>query len=214
MRKFDIKQAINRKTIFLIVFLFIIGFFIVWEAGFKFNFFPKRFGVVEEGRIYRSGELSTWLIEKTLSKYNIKVIVCLTGDAGHSEDIIEKNVAAKLGIEKKYFLLKGNGTGDVNIYADAVAAICQAREKGKPVLIRCSAGAQRTGGVVAIYRLLVEGKDISFVAKEMEHYGWSPEGNPSLPAYLNKNMETIALLLNSKGVINKIPEPLPQFVKR
>jgi protein tyrosine/serine phosphatase len=206
------KKKFNQSNLVISVLL-LICFFILWEAGLKFHFFPKRFGVVEEGRIYRSGELSTCLIEKTLSKYNIKVIVCLTGYEGHKEEIKENDAVKKLGIEKKYFILKGNGTGDANVYADAVATICQAREKGYPVLIRCSAGVQRTGGVVAIYRLLIQGKNVSFVADELKRYGWSHKRNPYLPAYLNKNMEKIALLLNRKGVINKIPDPLPQFVK-
>lgn len=197
--------------ILLTLALCVIGFAIIWFAGFKFNFFPKRFGIVEDGRIYRSGELSTWLVERTLSKYKIKVIICLEGIGNDPEDIKENAVAAKFGIEKKFFSLKGDGTGDANHYAEAVAEICKARQEDKPVLIRCSAGTQRTGGVVAVYRLLIEKKDTASAIAELKKYGWNEKDNPHLLPYLNENLPKIALLLNQMGVLEKIPESLPQI---
>ena len=202
----------RRQLITAAVVLCLIGSFALWQKLLKNDFFPKRFGVVENGRIYRSGQLSRWLIEKTLLKYNIKVIVCLTGDSVEDVDKnTEKKVAERLGIERYVFSLAGNGTGDVNDYAEAITAIYQAREKGKPVLIHCAAGARRTGGIIAAYRLLVEKKDSPFVFNEMMSYGWNPQKNASLLPYLNSNMGKLAFLLMQKGVIDKIPTPLPQI---
>jgi protein tyrosine phosphatase (PTP) superfamily phosphohydrolase (DUF442 family) len=203
----------KRLRIIAIALLCLIGSFGLWEGLLKNDFVPKRFGIVEDGKIYRSGQLSRWLVERTLRKYNIKVIVCLTGDSNQTADKDEEQEAAeKLGIERYNFSLSGNGTGDINDYAKAIAAICQAKEKGKPVLVHCGAGTQRAGGVIATYRLLIEKKDVPFILNEMRSYDWSPKKNPYLLPYLNGNMEKLAFLLNQMGVIDKIPNPVPQIV--
>jgi len=183
-----------------------------WEEAIKDRVIPKRFGMVKEGQIYRSGQLSSSLVKRTLVKYKIGVIVSLTGDSLDDIDKnTEKQTAAELGIERLIFPLRGNGTGDINNYAGAIAAICEAQKKGKPVLVHCSAGAQRTGGVIAAYRLLVEKKDVSFVLAEMMRYGWNPRRNVYLLPYLNSHMEELAMLLQQMGVIERIPSSLPQI---
>jgi protein tyrosine/serine phosphatase len=205
----------HHKQLWIIatVLLCLIGSFGLWEGLLKYDFFPRRFGIVEDGKIYRSGQLSRWLVERTFLKYNIKVIVNLTGDSTNTADKDEEQEAIeKLGIEKHYFLLGGNGTGDINDYAKAIAIICQAKEKGKPVLVHCASGTQRAGGVIAAYRLLIEKKDVPYVVNEMVSYDWNPEKNPNLLFYLNSNMEKLAFLLKQMGVIDKIPNPVPQLV--
>ena len=205
-------QPRRRQIIIAAVALCLIGIFGLWQGFLKNDFIPRNFGVVEEGIIYRSGQLSGWLIERTLNKYNIKVIVSLTGNSSKTFDKnTEEKTAKKLGIERLVFQLGGDGVGDINNYAKAIAAICQARKEEKCVLVHCSAGAQRAGGVIAAYRLLIQKKDVPFVINEMRHYGWNPEDNPNLLPYLNSHMEELASLLKQGGVIDKIPNPLPQI---
>ena len=202
----------KRQLIIAAVLLCLIGILSLWKGSLKNAFVPKRFGIVEDGKIYRSGQLSRWLVERTLRKYNIKVIVNLTGDSNETADKDEEQEAAeKLGIERHYFFLGGNGTGDINDYAKAIVIICQAKEKGKPVLVHCASGTQRAGGVIAAYRLLIEKKDVPYVVNEMMSYDWNPEKNPYLLPYLNGNMEKLAFLLKQMGVIDKIPNPVPQI---
>lgn len=202
----------RRQIIIATVVLSLVGIIFVWEGFIKDSVVPKKFGVVEKGQIYRSGQLSRWLVEKTLVKYNIKVIVGLSGDSADDLDKnAEKQAAAKLGIERQVFSLSGNGTGDINNYAKAIAMICRAKKEGKPVLVHCSAGAQRAGGVIAAYRLLIEKKDVPFTLREMKHYGWTPKDNPDLLPYLNSHMEELASMLKQMGVINSIPNSLPQI---
>lgn len=199
------------RSVWLVVLL-VVGTVWVWEDVVKDRVIPKRFGVVKEGQIYRSAQLSSSLVKRTLVKYNIGVIVSLSGDSSDDVDTnAEKQVAAKLGIERLVFPLSGNGTGDINNYAKAIAAICEAQKKRKPVLVHCAAGAQRTGGVIAAYRLLVEKKDVSFVLPEMIRYGWNPKRNTYLLPYLNSHMEELAMLLQHMGVIEDFPTPLPQM---
>jgi predicted protein tyrosine phosphatase len=107
--------------------------------------------------------------------------------------------------------LGGNGTGNINHYAQAVIAIVEADRKSKPVLVHCVAGTQRTGGVIAAYRLLVQKKDPAFVIDEMKRYGFRPKSNPALLPYINGNMAELSLLLKQAGAIDEIPNPLPQL---
>jgi protein tyrosine/serine phosphatase len=92
-----------------------------------------------------------------------------------------------------------------------VAAICQAQQENKPVLVHCAVGTHRTGGVIAAYRLIVQKKDVNFVRDEMVHYGFDPDKNTTLRTFLNNNMITIAEELKTMGVIEKTPPSIPEI---
>jgi protein tyrosine/serine phosphatase len=176
------------------------------------RFIPKRWGVVEEGKIYRSGQLSRHLVKQVLQAHHIQTIVDLTfdnpEDANHAAEIA---AIAEMGIERKLCPLDSDGTGDVHIYAQAVAAVAAAERQGKPVLVHCVAGAQRTGGVVALYRLLVQGRPSAFVFDEMQKYKYDPERSPKLKEYLNTHIGEIAEDLVRDGTIERVPTPLPKL---
>jgi protein tyrosine phosphatase (PTP) superfamily phosphohydrolase (DUF442 family) len=180
-----------------------------WDQVAKDRLIPKRWATVEEGRIYRSGQLSAALVRKTLVRHGIKVIVALTGEIPHDPDQeAEKKAAQELGIELLRLPLNGDGTGDTRRYVEAVAAIVEAKRQAKPVLVHCAAGAQRTGGVIACYRLLVEGRPPAYVLDEMRRCGWRPK-DTELLTYLNQNLGAIAAARRDRGIIEAVPDPLP-----
>jgi protein tyrosine phosphatase len=76
------------------------------------------------------------------------------------------------------------------------------------VLVHCAAGAYRTGGVVAAYRMLVQGGSPADAWAEMKRYDWD-DSEPQLPDYLNSNMAELAAQLVQLGVIDEVPDPLP-----
>jgi protein tyrosine phosphatase (PTP) superfamily phosphohydrolase (DUF442 family) len=183
----------------------------IWDAT-KYRIFPKRFGVVEQGMIYRSGQLHPALVEKTLRKYGIKTVISLTGDSPDDPDQAAENEAvAKLDIEFHRFPLSGDGTGDVEQYIEAIAAMVAAKQAGKPMLVHCAAGAQRTGGTIAFYRLLVEQQDPEMVYREMRRYDWKDKPDAPLLPYVNEHMETVANGLVERGIIETVPNPLPKL---
>lgn len=185
----------------------------VWNQWIKYRIIPKRWGIVQSGAIYRSGQLHPALIERVLRANQIQVIVDLTTDRNPDAfQLAEANAAKRLGIEHCHYPLKGDGTGDIRHYAAAIARIHQATLSNQPVLVHCAAGSQRTGGIIASYRLFVEHASPQDVIKEMEQYDWDPEKNRVLIEYLNTQLPTLARLLTENGVISEPPAPLPYLV--
>lgn len=184
---------------------------VAWDQ-LKYHIFPKRFGVVEPGLIYRSGQISPTLIKPVLLKNKIAAVIDTTGiEQGNKEQAAEKKAIDELGIESFRFPLSGDGTGKIENYAKAIAEMHAASKAGKPVLLHCSAGTQRTGGIVAAYRVLVQGKSTGEAIEEMERYEFSPEKDKLLIDYLNANLGVLAGRLVELGVIERVPDPLPVF---
>jgi hypothetical protein len=215
--------SIRSKSKFCLTCLVIILLGIwAWEDIIKDNVIPRRFGVVEDGQLYRSGLISAGLVKKVLSKYKIKVIIDLADESPVGSDLADnppdgrnreatERAAAEMCIERLTFLLKGDGTGDINDYAGAITAIVKAKRENKPVLVHCNAGVKRTGGVIAAYQMLVERKAPSCAYREYTRYDRSQWNNMVLFNYINSHMEELAVLLKKMGVINEIPSPLPVF---
>ena len=153
--------------------------------------------------------------KRVLEERGVGVIVDLTHDDPISRlrrNGPSKRPSAELGIAHHRFPLGGSGLGDIDHYADAIEVIAEARKSGNPVLVHCSAGARRAGGVVASYQVLVEGKGSEAAYAELDRYGRIPVAETPLVAYLNQNMEILAEELVSRGVIDHAPRPLPVFV--
>ena len=69
---------------------------------------PKRFAVVAEGRLYRSGEVDPTQLEHLVRDYRIRTVVSLL-DADAPESVAERRTAEKLGIAWHCIPLPGNG---------------------------------------------------------------------------------------------------------
>ena len=126
----------------------------------------------------------------------------------------EEQAAKELGIELNRFPLRGDGTGDIHQYAQALTALVEARKAGRPALVHCAAGTQRTGGVIACYRLLFQHKDPQTVYRELRQYDWHDTSQAPLVPYLNQHMSELVDLLQQMGTLNARPQPLPQLYSR
>ena len=92
-----------------------------------------------------------------------------------------------------------------------MAAIANAVDDGKAVLVHCAAGSQRTGGVIALWRVLRDGWTVEQALHEMEAFDWDPDDDRELVDYLDTNMPELVSRLAALKVIETIPDPLPRF---
>tara|TARA_R110002072_G_scaffold1369_6_gene11270 strand:- start:26364 stop:27023 length:660 start_codon:yes stop_codon:yes gene_type:complete len=194
----------------LAVVLVVLGF-LIFEHLIKDRILPKRWGEVESGLVFRSGQLHPALVSETLKTNGVEKIIDLQYWEEKPGLIAERDAAAALNIDIERFPLNGNGTGDVQHYVEAIQALHSARLNGTPVLVHCAAGSQRTGGVLGAYRTLVLGLTAEEAVREMRTFDWQPEKDQILLDYLNKNIGFIAEQLVLTGVISAMPSPLPYF---
>jgi protein tyrosine/serine phosphatase len=174
------------------------------------NLVPRRFGVVEPGLIYRSGQISERLVRQTFETHQIDTVVDLTFDnPGDARQEAELAAIRDLGITRRLCPLSSDGTGDVRVYSEAVRAIVEENRMGRAVLVHCAAGTQRTGGVIAAYRLLVQQRSPAEVFEEMADFDYDPRRSPRLLEYLNSHLGAIASELLRSGAISRVPDPLP-----
>jgi len=212
MQKFELLNfRITRpQTVAILTLVILVGGLILWQGGLKHWVIPRGWGVVEPGQIYRSGQLSRFMVEEVLQEHQIGMIVFMSGDNLRRPDVVaEREAAKKMGIERINLNLNGNGTGDWRRYVAAVAAMKRAGDAGKAVLVHCHTGAQRTGGTIALYRVLVQGRSGREAYNELRSYAHDPADNPKMIPFLNRHMAEIAQGLVDAGVIQQPPEELP-----
>jgi protein tyrosine phosphatase (PTP) superfamily phosphohydrolase (DUF442 family) len=172
---------------FFVIGALILGLTIWWFAGLRNRFVPVNFGVVEPDRIYRSGQISKEVVRKTIENHHIGVIINLNG-YDTDDALAEQATANEMGVNQILLPLGGDGLGDPNVYPKALAEIVRANRQGKAVLVHCQSGAQRTGGVIATYRILVEGKSPDEAFAEMREYGHDPRHNPLLIPFILQHL--------------------------
>jgi protein tyrosine/serine phosphatase len=187
------------------------GAWLVWQDIVSPRLFPKRFGVVVDHALYRSGRIHPSLLPKVLDRYGIDDIVALTYPTSASQyQTFEAALAAERGIHIQNFALDGDGTGDPATVVAALVAVHDAIARGDQVLVHCAAGSERTGAIVYLYRTLVLDEPADSAYAELLRYGHRPSRNPKLEAFLNANMAYFADELVARGVI-RAPAALPRL---
>jgi protein tyrosine phosphatase (PTP) superfamily phosphohydrolase (DUF442 family) len=206
----DASRQRKRKLIVLFGLAVVCGAVIaVWFCCFR-N--ANNWDVVEPGKIYRSGQLSDRELRDKATQDKIAVIISLSADQGEGPKAeAERRLAQEMGIERWNLPLNGDGIGDPARYSEAMQIIFQANHDGKAVLVHCHSGAQRTGGVIAVYQALVEHKSPSDIYADMLRHGYDAKGNAALIPFLNEHMADWAHALVTMKVIDKMPEPVPRF---
>ena len=164
------------------------------------NLVPKNFGVVAEGRVYRSGELTPAATETVVREHGIRTILDLGAHTLDTpEQAREEATAAALGVTYIRLALYGDGTGDPNQYARALRIMTDPAMQ--PVLVHCAAGSERTGCAVALYRTVVEGQNPDDALAETTNYRHDPQGNPEMHQTFRAWRDEIERVYRSGGLI-------------
>lgn len=174
------------------------------------RFKPKRWGAVEHGRLYRSGQLHRHLVRKTLHQHRIEVVIDLTGLKPHDPNQLAEQAAIReLGITAYRFPMRGDGTGDLDVVARALATLGASLDAGKTTLVHCAAGSQRTGTIIAIHRLLAQGHCPRAVLAHLRAFGWRPQRDREMLDFVNAHLPYFAERLGRSGAVPEHPHPVP-----
>lgn len=174
----------------IVIALIVVGAVVAYVQFVHPNLFPKNFGVVAEGKLYRSGNLTAMATRSVIREHRIKTIVDLGAyDTRPELEIEAQQVADEMGVERRVFRLSGDGTGNPNAYVEALRIITDPSKQ--PVLVHCAAGSERTGVCIMLYRELVEGKPAGSTMNETLEHGHDPEDNRKMAPYLAQWREKI-----------------------
>lgn len=125
----------------------------------------KRFSIVEPGVLYRSGALTPWQLRRAINIYGIRSVFSFT----HTDHEVESDVCSDAGVRRYFCYLPGDGIGSDDPYLRFLQLIQD--PSNQPMLVHCSAGVQRTGGAVALFRTVIQDWPFDDAIEEMIAYG-------------------------------------------
>ncbi|MBU0637667.1 MAG: tyrosine-protein phosphatase [Planctomycetes bacterium] len=128
---------------------------------------PRRFDVVVEGKLYRSGLVRPAHLEHLQHQYGIRRIISLLNPAT-PESRAEEQAARRLGFEWHNIPLRGNGASTPEERC-RILTLLRDPDAG-PTLVHCAAGTNRTGLAIGLYRLHVQGWTLEAVMAEMRRF--------------------------------------------
>lgn len=178
------------------------------------NLFPKRLGVVDPGKVYRSGQLTPGAFEQVIKQHGIRTIIDL-GSTIHGQtegELRNQRTADALGVKRYVMRLYGDATGNPNYYIQALRLASD--PANQPVLIHCGAGTERTGLTCILYKHLHMGTPLEEGFSEAKSYGHNPRRTPEMRLMMERYAETVLRHVREGGLIEApdapaLPEPAP-----
>jgi hypothetical protein len=179
----------------------------IFDEYVKDNVVIRKFGVVDEGRITRSGRMTPATMRKLYNRTHVKTMIDLgMYKTGTPDEIAAQQTADELGVTRHRLFLKGDGTGNPNYYVHALRLMTD--PDNLPVHIHCNAGAQRTSAAIILYRVIIEGRTIPEVYPEAFNFGHHPSKDWILLHFVTTWLEPIRAAYATGGWIEgfDIPE--------
>ncbi|MBI5864358.1 MAG: tyrosine-protein phosphatase [Planctomycetes bacterium] len=130
---------------------------------------PKRFGVVEPGRLYRSGEVTPGQLERVVEQFGVRTVLSLL-DPDAPESRAERAAAERLGLRWLNVPLRGDGSSRPED-REQIRRILFDDSLG-PLLVHCAAGSNRTGMACGLYRIERQGWSYERTLEELRQYGF------------------------------------------
>lgn len=173
------------------------------------NLVPKNFGVVEDGRVYRAGQLTPAAMRTVHERYAFKTIIDLGSHERDSRgDRLNQRMADSLGIVRYRFDgLDGYARGNPNAYVEALRLMTD--PANQPVLVHCGAGSERTSCVVLLYNNITHGTSLEDGLQGARDFKHRPHRNPHLREVVEKWGLAIIEAYRSGGPVSGAP-PMPE----
>lgn len=155
-----VKRFITGFSIFLL--LVAVGLLYVIEHG--------NFHAITAGEAYRSGQLDSSRLAYYIKKHNIKSVLNLRGNVasdGHSVAqwyLDEKRVSAEHGAKHYDIYLSSTSEPEKEDVAKLMEFF---RTAPRPVLIHCKSGADRTGLIASMWKVVVDKEPKSEAEKQL-----------------------------------------------
>lgn len=140
----------------------------------------KRFAVVHEGRVYRSGQLEEHQFRQALKQLKLKSVICLNPDAVEWE----QRLCAEAGVKCYSFPMPSSGLGDPEYFREIVGIL--SNERSQPVLVHCRAGVARTGASIALMRMAKEGWSYDRAIAELRSFERKGRCEPDLQRHIQE----------------------------
>src|SRR5262245_45020438 len=145
------------------------------------NTHHRNFRVVEDGVLYRSGQLSPAGLERVVHERGIKTVITLRASrtrGGVDPDAWEEEFCRRNGLNHHRLVPRVWGTdekGEVPAEQNVQRFLeIVGDPKNQPVLVHCFAGIHRTGTMCAIFRMEFHRWPAERAINEMEQCGFDP----------------------------------------
>ena len=147
----------------------------------------RNFGVVRDGTLYRSGQLSPAAFERVLTEHRIKTVVTLRPvrdpAVNASADTWEEEVCRAHGA-RHVRLAPQDETGAAGLDQMARGFLAVMDDPANhPVLVHCVAGRDRTGTMCAVFRMEYDRWPPAEAAAEMAQFEFDPAKDAAARAY-------------------------------
>ena len=187
-RRYFVLQSIIGSI--LVAFACTVGCWVAYQKFFAW----KRFEVVDQGTLYRSGLLQEWQLRRAIDRYHIKTLFSLT----FTQNDAYQRICNEKGIKRYFAYLPGDGVGPDDPYLRFLEIASD--PMNYPILVHCSAGVQRTGGAVALYRSVIQGWDFDDAITEM-----IAKGNDGMTTQIEQLRHLHEQLISSDRCLINIP---------
>lgn len=137
----------------------------------------RNFRIVEDGKLYRSGQMSIGALQRTVEEYDVRTVINFESTKRERPlDAAEETFCRAHGI-RYHRIRPREWSADAEGVVPAQTPVDQFLQimddpNSYPVLIHCFAGMHRTGSYCAIYRMEYQGWSTAEALQELKDLGY------------------------------------------